>query len=158
MSIVITETDMGTKKKTLKAIARTYSVVNSVSRKKWDEWWNQVLHDAIELCPKLTGALSRTIRIENIGTLTMPYTAESYVGIQETNELVDKMIVAGGEIDMVTGVYVDYAEAVHDGYVSSGGNWIQGRPFLTQAIDMNLPSLNRKNEEIMNEMGKAWSE
>jgi len=158
MSVVLIETDLGTKDKCKKALARVQNTLNRKGKRGWNEWWNQVLADAIVECPKIFGSLSRTIRTENIGSPQESFVAESYVYIKDKQELLNKMIVAGGEIDMITGVNVNYAQAVHDGHVSTGGNWVAANPFLERAIEMNLPVLDAKNQQILKSAGDAWEE
>ena len=157
MSIVITESDNGTKNAAKKAAVRTHNKLSTGGYKKLGEWWKHVEQTAIARCPKQFGALSRTIRIENIGKNTPPYTKESYVYINDKEELLNKMLVAGGEIDMIKGIYVDYAQAVHDGHISTGGNWVMANPFLDIAIQESLPLLDLKEKQMLDDAVKEWA-
>lgn len=158
--VIITETDYGTKGKAKKAIRRTPRKGTEEGRRMLDKWWDAVLQDAIRLCPKKTGALSRTIRIEKIPKGSMiggvggaPWAKA--VGPQ--SELINKMIVAGGKMDAMTGIFVDYAMAVHDGYVhAKSGRWHVGVPFLSDALAFHSAELDAILKKIADRMKEEF--
>jgi hypothetical protein len=154
-SIVIIESDHGTKRKHRDAAIRTGEAVKKSSKKHLGAWWEHVAETAIAICPKETGALSRTIRIEKVDTVVSADTKEVFVG-DEKNVIINQKIVVGGEIDMITGKDVNYGTFVHDGHISTNGVWVEAQPFLEYAIELDSPLLDWAEKQILEDMGREW--
>ena len=129
-----------------------------------DDWWLQVLAVAQEECPvgtsestKTKGYIGGTLR----DTIRIVYEAPqgSFFEVVRSPETisVDRMITAGGIlINPNTGNICDYAQAVHEGHITSGGGFVSGRPFLDIAIDRMMPELDRIMSNFTRELGDIW--
>lgn len=158
MSVIILESDAGTKKATKRATRRTSIKLSEDMKRSLGQWWDEVLMDAIFLCPKETGALSRTIRVEPlVEELAGGFAKEATItesGLPQN--LIGSKIVAGGELDSLTGRFVNYAQARHDGHLTRSGGWVEGVPFLTEAIEMNMPKLDMYIAQALDKMEREW--
>jgi len=84
----------------------------------------QVKQLAIELCPKDSGALASSISLEQ-GT------------ISASNEIFNAQIYAGSDdiVNFEGQPTSQYANAAHDGHMLANGDFWEGTPFLTDALD-----------------------
>lgn len=99
-----------------------------------DDVWQQILEAAIEMCPKETGALASSIRLE--GESGYSRGAIGVSGISG-GEFYSNSIYAGRAdvINPVTGEPTDlYALFVHDGHAMPNGEFYEGVPFLADAV------------------------
>src|SRR3972149_2368240 len=154
----ITEDDKGTKKAMRNALDKTRRNFEDGSEivMELNRVWDKILQDAIDICPKDTGSLARTIRIVKIPL------GISLGGLSEMKEITifDRSIIAGDEmvINPKTKSGVNYASYVHDGFIRQNGVVETGRPFLTEALALNEEELNRAIERALNKLGKKFEE
>lgn len=154
MSVILVESDEGTKQKVMRKVEEYDKKIDDALRQKLDKVWDKVLWDAIMECPIVTATLASTIRIVEgaFGGLMGGHIAGRMV--------FDRTITAGDE--MVTkpdGTPCIYAQWVHDGYVHpKSGRFVVGHPFLEIALEMNMPELEKAIEEAFNERDKIFGE
>lgn len=155
MSIVLSETDNGTKREVVEALKKYDKKLSKTVADRLEQVWDQILWDAIMECPIVTGTLVSTIKIVEgaFGDMMGTHIAARTV--------FDRSIVAGDEtiINPRTGQPCIYAQWVHDGHSQSGtGRWIAGHPFLEIALDMNMAELETAIEAAMKEMEQTFGE
>lgn len=149
MAFVLTETDLGTKRATKKALDRPFSDPSEWER-VWDEFWMKVKETAHVLVPKDTGSLDTTIRVVDTEEIEQhrqapTFGASSFIMSARREVFTDNRAIIAGDpavINPKTGQPVTYAQAVHDGHFTRGGSWVAGIPFLSEAIAMNMPWLD----------------
>lgn len=148
MSVVVHETDLGTKKAAKRALGRLFSDPNDW-RRIFDEFWLKVELDAHVFVPKDTGSLDTTIRVVDAGEVEehrqAPTFGASSIMAGRREVFSDNRAIIAGDPSVInpkSGQPVTYAQAVHDGHFTRGGSWVPARPFLTEAIGNNLAWLD----------------
>ena len=153
MSVRIEETDFGTKDATYKALDRLIKENPSKLDLYLLRYFIEVYKYALKFCPVDTGALRASIRIRRGQQKLAPYTKA--VGKRTGDH--SFYITAGGEvINPKHKKLVDYAMAVHDGYMA-GGRWVPGRPFLLQAITAAEKDFADNVNKYLDWVEKVWS-
>jgi len=134
VSVQITETDWGTKRKTMLALKRVIAQaipreITGALREYCEELWRT----SFALAPKETGTLANSIRFEKREKASQGFEVERY-----SYDLGEWKIKAGGTefINPRTKMPVDYAQAVHDGHMTKSGSWVPGQPFLSMAVEL----------------------
>jgi len=161
MAMTIVEQDFGTKAATAQVLERMHRQHPRYFDMALWGWWKKVYLDAIKYVPVDTGALRHSIRIQRGRQPQGPFNTGAGLGRINGKDLdeyaTEFYILAGGMgvINPKKETEVDYAQAVHDGYVS-GGSWHQGRPFLTQAIEKNIGTLSTDMEKYLNWYEENW--
>lgn len=136
-----TEDDAGTKRRTKEALKKTKEELDKEFREAMMKYWYRVWEVARQLCIEY-GAVDTWALYESI---RLVWDASPIGGLYEvivSAEGVDMtaLIKVGGVgINWKTGRVVDYAQAVHDGHMSRGGEWVRARPFLMDAITICEP-------------------
>jgi len=157
MSIAIQEDDAGTKKDTLEALKKLKKDIADGDKiqKELARIWKKILRDAINMCPKDTGALARTIRITKVPTGSI---MGGWSRIKEIT-LFDRSIIAGDvtQTNPKTKTPVDYATWVHDGHVRRDGLFHAGVPFLTHAIAMNEQELEKAIDRALKKIAQKYN-
>lgn len=133
--------------------------ITEAARNRIEEVWTKIYEMALSLCPVDTGSLVSTIRLISGGDLTensgetigggLPMVGEGasiYNGIITVGD----PTVVNPKNHQPTSVY---ANMVHDGHFNSGGGYIQGVPFLTDAIDAYEGELMEAIEDALHEAG-----
>lgn len=156
MTYSVDETDSGTKGKlatALETMRKDYSSGIIVSS-ELTKVWNKIKDDAIALCPKDTGALSRTIKVVNANGMTGNWSRIKDVTV------FDKTITAGdlSTINPKTKRPVDYGTWVHDGHAMANGGYYMGVPFLSMAIFMNSEELDAAIDRALKKIGKKFTD
>lgn len=156
------ETDYGTKTDLQVASNNSAKVAKTEFVKKIDDWWKMVFDTAFELCPKDTWTLATSLHIvEGVPDVSAFFgVAAGPQGNSPADyDVINKSIVAGGEqyINPKTGKGCTYAEAVHDGHLTRGGGWVEGTYFLSDAIEMGTPILDKLLEETYQAIATEWS-
>jgi len=145
MAIVLSEHDLGSKEKLRKALRRTF-VSEKDWKMVWDQFWAKVEEDAKMFCPVETGALRSTIQVVDIGQAPEIAAPEfAAIAVPVVKPQTDTRCITAGDINTKNPISrkgVTYAQAVHDGHVSKGGRWIEGNPFLSDAVDINMAYLD----------------
>jgi hypothetical protein len=157
MSVVITESDNGTKGRVKQTLRDISTELPAQVAQELEDVWNRIWMDAIDLCPKKTGALAASINVISGGIgvgggLGQERTARSPI----SNWIFDRTIVAGDEtvINPETGkTTAEYAEWVHDGHIMRDGTFWEGVPFLTQALMAHEAELEAAVAKAMKELG-----
>lgn len=148
------------KQKTLNAYDRVSKKAGALLAKQLVLWWQKVVMDAKAACLAY-GAYDTGALYESIRTITRDDAGElgqHWEKVVDINPMLDRVLVAGGApyINPKTKKIVDYAQAVHDGHVTSGGNYVSRRPFLTDAVTANLPDLHKLLEAWGIDLGNEW--
>jgi len=101
---------------------------NDAIRAELDGVWQDIKNRSIELCPKESGALASSIELESEG-------GSGTVGASDT--LYTNAIYAGNDqtFNFEGQPTSQYASAVHDGHMLANGDFWEGCPFLTDALD-----------------------
>lgn len=158
MACRVIETSFGTKQATVDKIDE----INRLKGKKRQwlmyRYWLKVYENALRECPVDTGALRASIRISKSEGFGEKY--EKAVHIKGADESWDYYIIAGGGgiINPKHKKEVDYALAVHDGFVDKGGMWHPGNPFLERAFNQAEEELNKSLNEYLDWIEKKWAE
>jgi len=128
-------------------LRKAQGIINRKYRDELIEWWERVKETAKKLCPVDTGTLRRSIRVVRLAEANIGLYAEKAVF---ASPLVNRMIVAGGSayINPKTKRPCDYATYVHDGHRIPSGGFVPPRPFLTDAVNLHLPELERILDKI----------
>jgi len=173
MAVRIEETDLGTKQ-------ATKDKIREIQKEKyqkfiWLSWryWNKVYQYALQECPVGTpastgrkgyigGSLRASIRIAR-GTpsdriFKMGPFGVSISGQDEYSWTYHIQAGGGGVINPNYGREVDYAKAVHDGWVNRKGIFRPGNPFLTRALMRGEAEFKKMTDEMMNWIERKWSE
>lgn len=154
MSIILKESDAGTKQKVVKKLSEYDKKVDETLRQKLDKVWDKVLWDAIMECPIVTATLASTIRIVEgaFGGLMGGHVAGRMV--------FDRTITAGDEaVTKPDGSPCIYAQWVHDGFIHPrSGRWVAGNPFLEIALERNFAEIESAIEEAFSERDKVFGE
>ena len=159
MSVVIHETDFGTKGRAQLKLQELYKNNPKVFDQIVYKFWQKVYFYALKACPKDTGALAASIRLKRIGSI-VDQTKVYKVAIKSNDNVASEWIItAGGEgiINPRHKKEVDYARAIHDGY-RRGNKWIKGRPFLTQAFNKALKEMPFYLAEYGKWAEETWAE
>jgi hypothetical protein len=112
-----------------------------------DNVMQKILSLAIELCPKDTGALASSINLEG-------------GAISEGNDFYNASIYAGSEdiINPKTGKPTsEYAMMVHEGHFDKSGKWVEGIPFLEEAMMQFEDELEDCIARAMSELEGGWN-
>jgi len=145
MSVVF-ESDSGTKRKTRDKIEEVSEDLVEEVREKLEILVDQIVEDAIALCPKDTGALASSIQKGEGGTLTA----------SEPNTIIDVVISAGDPsiINPKTGIPTsNYVNFVHDGHAFKGGRGMYfGVPFLVEAIMLHEDEIEELVDKALQEL------
>ncbi len=162
MPFVIFEDDLGTKKRTRKALDNMFRKRGPWKR-VWDNFWKKVESDAKAFCPVRTGALWSTVKVIDIGEtgdIGAPEFQKISVIMPAQDIQKDTRAIVAGDISVInpeSGKPVTYAQAVHDGYMSRTGTWVAGNPFLDMSININLPYLNDLIDRYIDEEFREFS-
>lgn len=156
MAARIEEYDFDTKHATIKKIRQMQREIPSRFDAAIFRWWKKVYMAALELCPVETGALRASIRIQRGKGNTKKFE----VSRQPSGVQTEYYIVAGGGgvINPRHRREVDYAAAVHDGYVRSDGYVWPGNPFLERAIQRHIGTMEEEIKKYMDWQQKEWAE
>jgi hypothetical protein len=152
----VVETSYGTKRDAKFALKR----IKEKGGRRWQHlmyrYWLRVYFYAIQECPVDTGALRASIRISR-SSKEVSGEGVVYRGVPG-DEKWEYYISAGGNgiINPKHKKEVDYASAVHDGYVTNSGVFRMGNPFLERAIRRGDSDFNRYFEQWYEEIGKEW--
>jgi len=154
MSIIISETDNGTKAQTRRKLKEIDETIDKELRDALERVWDKILWDAILECPIVTATLVSTIKIVEgaFGGLMGHHIAGRSV--------FDKTITAGDEaVTKPDGTPCIYAQWVHDGFTHpKSGRWVAGQPFLEIALEKNMPELEMAIKKVMDAMEKRYGE
>ncbi|OGD52570.1 hypothetical protein A3K80_00535 [Candidatus Bathyarchaeota archaeon RBG_13_38_9] len=144
MSIVLFESDNGTKQLTIDRLNELRKKIPEEYEKALDVVWDKIFLTAIMLCPVDTGTLMSTIRIERGGGVM-----SGFSGIKAIT-IFDSTIVAGDEriINPKSGQPCIYSTWVHDGHFDRGGKWVPAQPFLTDAVNAHEEELERALDNV----------
>jgi hypothetical protein len=155
---LVIDNDDGTKRQCQKALENTQKSItrSNALQRELDRVWEQIRLDAIEICPKQFGDLSRTIRVVNISTDIM----EGVWSRTKEVAIYNKSIVAGDESlpHSVRNQNIIYASWVHDGHKMPDGSFWAGVPFLTLAIAKNEGDLEKAIDNALKRIGKQYQE
>jgi hypothetical protein len=161
MAMVIEDPkSMISKRQTQEAYSRTGKKAPAILAKYLAQWWWKVEQDAKALCLAYgcydTGTLFNSIRVvarDEAGDL-----GQNYEKVIDVDPALDRILVAGGEeyINPRTKLPCNYAQAVHDGHLSSNGRFIPARPFLADAVRNNIMDLQRIYNEFGMELENEW--
>jgi len=154
MSVIVSESDGGTKKeakKALKKLKKAFDEGKELGR-ELNKIWDKIKVDAIGLCPKETGTLASTIRTTR---LPLGMMTGSWSRIKEVT-IFNKSIIAGDitKINPKSKRPCDYATWVHDGHRMRDGKIYAGVPFLTMALAQNEAELNKVIDRVLRKLGK----
>lgn len=150
MGMAISETDNGTKQVVADTM-RDYGVaLPEAIAAELDTIWDQIRNDAIDLCPKESGALASSIELESEGG-----SGARGIASVSGNEFYHNAIYAGNddthnERGQPTSLYVNW---VHDGHKMPNGSFWEGVPFLTQALENHEAELEEAVDRALQEMG-----
>lgn len=163
MVVVVRKDDMGTEAKAIKATYRVEEHAKMNFEDMIENWWYSVMILAKQLCIEMgaydTGALHDSIRILYQAPAGGYYEVSIAISPVTRDINISRAIVAGGGmfINRKTGRIVDYGLIVHDGGPTSRGTgYIQGRPFLSLAVDMMMPEFDAIMGQFMRGQGEAW--
>ncbi len=151
----IEEDDDGTKQGIVDSLNETNEKLIEEAQEKLSAVWQKILDTAIMLCPIDTGTLQSTIRlIEGDSTPEgASYTPEGGGG-EKAVTIFNGTIIAGDEnITKPDGSPCIYAEWVHDGHFDRSGRWVEGQPFLEEAILEHEAELDEAINEVMDAIG-----
>lgn len=119
-----------------------------------DSIWQKIKDLAIDLCPKESGALASSIELESEG-------GSGVVGVQgsvmQGQVIYQNAIFAGNDetFNFDGQPTSQYALAQHDGFLMKNGEFFEGTPFLTDAVDFYNSELeeavNRALDELMSD-------
>jgi len=106
-----------------------------------DAVWQKIRDMAIDLCPKESGALASSIELENEG-------GSGRTGVSATTQggmFYSNSIFAGNDetFNSQGQSTSQYVLAVHDGHLLPNGEFFEGTPFLTDAVDAFEDELNQ---------------
>lgn len=153
MAMGISLTDNGSILQTEMSIQEIRDEIEMQVALELDIVWQQILEAAIELCPKETGALASSIRLESESGYNRG--AISVSGIAG-DDFYSSSIFAGRAdvINPVSGEPTDlYALFVHDGHAMPNGEFYEGVPFLADAVDEYQDELDTAVDRAMTENG-----
>lgn len=161
--VVVYEDDDGTKGAT---IAQTNEVMDGViedAQTRLDAVWDKIFETAIMLCPIDTGTLVQTIRIEKgfgqgesgvEGADIESFSTPAAGGSIKSVIVYDSTIIAGDEnVFKPNGQPCIYASWVHDGHYSQAGQWVEGQPFLEEAIMEHIDELDEAVQQALESQG-----
>jgi hypothetical protein len=151
--IGITETDNGTKQRTIQDYEDIRDNLESTIAQEHDIVWQAIKDLAIDLCPKETGALASSIELESEG-------GSGAIGQNKTTSTVggdfySNSIYAGNGsvINPISGKSTaEYALFVHDGHMIGDIMW-EGVPFLTEAVAAYEDELEAAVNRALDELG-----
>jgi hypothetical protein len=143
MAVRLIETDFGTKDATLLKITEIMNKKNSMFEHLVYKYWQSVYYNAIDECPKDTGALSASIRIRKAGETTSAPPGPYGISLQARDFETSWYITAGGAgiVNPKHKREVDYAQAVHEGYKDASGRFHPPNRFLERAFQKSLAEL-----------------
>lgn len=148
MAICIYESDGGTKQRTINELTKFRDELPSQVAMELDEIWQKIRDKAIELCPKLSGALASSIELESEG-------GSGAIGARGDGDFYSNAIYAGNDQTFNSeGVPTSqYAQLVHDGHATRDGGFFEGIPFLEDALAAYASELDSCVDRAMKEMG-----
>src|SRR3990170_2507375 len=146
----ITEDDKGTKKAMRNALDKTRRNFEDGSEivMELNRVWDKILQDAIDICPKDTGSLARTIRIVKIPL------GISLGGLSEMKEITifDRSIIAGDEM-VINLKTIDTARL----NIQTGVLYMAMISMVSQKL-IGLLSLTQVGSEYMSEFNQTVQE
>jgi hypothetical protein len=151
MAMSVEVTDSGTMIQTELTMEEIRRNIEMEVASQLDIIWIQILGAAVELCPKETGALASSIRLESESGY-----ARGAIGVAGIagEEFYSNSIYAGrfDVINPVTGEPTDlYALFVHDGHALPNGGFYEGVPFLAEAVEEYQSELDACVDRAMTE-------
>ena len=163
MAARIAETSFGTKRATIEKIDEIIELKGRRFQWLMYRYWLRVYEYAIAECPVQTGALRASIRIHRGAIRSRSYNPGAFgvtMGFATTEERWEYYITAGGAgiINPIHKREVDYAKAVHDGWVDGRGRLHLGNPFLTRAIMRAEGEFRETVKDMLDWVEKKWSE
>lgn len=168
MSVGIFETDDGTKEIVKNEIKKIDENLSDKIRDELELIWVKILDEAINLCPKESGALATSITVLE-GGATLGGTVSSGAGRNvksvvagpsiSGNLIFDRTIVAGDEtvVNFRNQPSSQYASLVHDGHFMRNGTYWVGVPFLTDALMKYENELQEAVNRALTELGITGS-
>lgn len=148
MAARIIEWDWGTKKATVQQMKKIQLGAPPILQHKLFGWWRKVYQSALVYCPVETGALRASIRLQT-GPNHKPYDVSR-------GECISELYITaggGGVINPKHKREVDYAEAVHDGTLTTPSN-----PFLNRAMADHMTELDNLLQQHSNMIGQWWEQ
>jgi hypothetical protein len=122
--------------------------MNSAIALELDAIWQNIKELAIELCPKETGSLASSITLESEG-------GTGQIGESGACEFYSNAIYAGSDaiVNPKTGKPTsEYVLFVHEGHRTRSGEFWEGEPFLTEALDYYQAELERAVDRAFREL------
>lgn len=112
-----------------------------------DAVWEKVRDKAIELCPKSSGALASSIELESEG-------GSGKTGMRGDNDFYSNAIYAGNDqtFNFEGQPTSSYVLSVHDGHLLPNGVFLEGTPFLTDAVDFYMDELESCVDRAMKDL------
>jgi hypothetical protein len=149
--IGIEEDDAGTKRGIIDNLEETKEKLIEEAQSRLSDVWQKIFDTAFMLCPVESGTLQSTIElIEGDSTSEgASYTPEGGGG-EKAVTIYNSTIIAGNAgITKPDGTPCIYAEWVHDGHFNRGGTWVEGQPFLEDAILEHEAELDQAINEML---------
>ena len=115
-----------------------------------DAIWAEIKDLAVDLCPLESGALASSIELESEGGSGMVGQGAAIEGA----EFYSNAIYAGNDetFNFSGQPTSQYAQAVHDGHTTTGGDFWEGCPFLEDALDAYDSELESAVDRAMTEI------
>jgi hypothetical protein len=148
MGMVVTESDDGTKQRTIEDFKDMENNIIRATAWYMDEVWKWIRDLAVDMCPKDTGALASSIFLGSEGTLVVTSGSQG--------DFYNNSISAGDPniINPKTGKATsEYVMFVHDGHLMRDGSFWEGIPFLTYAVAMFEIELEECVDKAIHDLG-----
>lgn len=153
MSVIIRESDGGTKRKVIEKTKEIPKNISEDLEKALDEIWDKIFQQAIMDCPFDTGALMSSIQITKGSTSGLAGGAIKEVTVFDSTISAGDPAIINPKSGMPTS---EYARFVHDGHFSQAGHWVPEQPFLENAVAMYEQELNDAIERVMKAMQEKF--
>ncbi|GEM_PF-1699953 len=155
--IGLEETDNGSKKKVSEELGGLGKKLNDDLRERLEKIWNDIYNDAVAECPVDTGSLVTSIKLVVDDSNLEGGGAGIDISSSGMSENVYNGTITAGDdaiINPKNGIPTStYAIMVHDGHFTVDGTWVEGIPFLSDALDKHSAELEAAIDDAMKEVG-----
>ena len=162
MAARIVETSFGTKRLTIEKIQK----IKRLKGRRWQwlmwRYWMKVYQYALQECPRQTGALAASIRVKRGNPRGRQWQSGPF-GVTRALPNDERWIyhISAGGAGVINPIHkreVDYAKAVHDGWVDPRtGRWHPGNDFLNRAILRAEVDFRNTIKQMMDWVEKEWA-
>jgi hypothetical protein len=155
--IGLEESDSGSKKKVSNELGGLGKRLNDDLKERLEAIWNAIYNDAVAECPVDTMSLVGTVKlIVDDSNIQASGAGVDIMSSGMSENIYNATIIAGDDAVINPKNHIPtswYAIWVHDGHFTVDGAWVEGVPFLSDAVDKHIGELDEAIDDALKDIG-----